>query len=643
MLALTTAILAAVAVSPLWRRRPRAAGGRLAAVVLSLVAAAVAVCAFMAPNEPPPPATTRPHEVAADGYVGSRSCRACHPDQHASWHASYHRTMTQVLDRRALVPQFDRLELDWFGAPVLLEWRRDRLWTRFERRGRNPALVERPIEQITGSHHLQVLWYSTGVGRELAPLPLCYHLAEAIWLPVTAVFVLPPDRRDPPEPGAWSQSCQACHATHARPRIEPGHNDTEVAEFGIACEACHGPGRDHVAANRDPLRRFRQRRAGSDDTIVEPGALPPARSAQVCGHCHSVSIVRQEYAAAWREHGSPFRPGADLDATHLVIDADDRDAPELRRELQSNPQFFASAFWPDGEVRLSGREYSGLRRSPCYTHGDRSRQLDCTSCHRLHPEPGTDLDAWRDDQLAPGMRGNAACTQCHPALREPAALAAHTRHAPDSAGSVCYDCHMPHTSFGLLKASRSHTITSPSVRVELATGRPNACNQCHLDRTLQWTNEHLHAGWGIAPAPLDADQRDVAAAARWLLAGDAAQRALAAWSCGWPTAQATAGTDWMAPYLARLLDDPYYAVRFQAVRGLRAVGSGPAAALRGYDFLAEPAAARPFADRVTDAWRRASADLRPRPALLLGDGGLVQEAFARLHARRDDRPVYIAE
>ncbi len=131
----------------------------------------------------------------------------------------------------------------------------------------------------------------------------------------------------------------------------------------------------------------------------------------MCGHCHSVSILRQAHFESWRDHGSPFRPGGDLQSTHLTIGATDRDAPELRAELQKNPDFFASAFWSDCEVRLSGREFSGLRQSPCYTHGDTSRQLDCTSCHALHTADGGAPAAWRDDQLRDGMRGNAACTR----------------------------------------------------------------------------------------------------------------------------------------------------------------------------------------------------------------------------------------
>jgi hypothetical protein len=236
--------------------------------------------------------------------------------------------------------------------------------------------------------------------------------------------------------------------------------------------------------------------------------------------------------------------------------------------------------------------------------------------------------------------GNAACTQCHEQLAAPEALRAHTHHAPDSIGSRCYDCHMPHTSVGLMKTSRSHTIDSPDVKTELATGRPNACNLCHLDRTLQWTAERLAAGWGVAMPELDEDQRSVAAGVRWLLTGDAGLRLIAAANFGQPAAQEAAGRDWMAPFLARVLDDPYYVVRFRAAVTLRGLGYDDA--LTGFVHTADAAAAQRFVDTSMAAWQ-ARGPLPPRPELLLDAKGLQQPRFAALYARRDNRAIYLAE
>jgi formate-dependent nitrite reductase cytochrome c552 subunit len=88
-----------------------------------------------------------------------------------------------------------------------------------------------------------------------------------------------------------------------------------------------------------------------------------------------------------------------------------------------------------------------------------------------------------DDQLKPGMLGSAACTQCHGEARFTTRIGEHTFHKVDSSGSECLNCHMPHTTYALLKGIRSHQIESPRVRASARYGVPNACNLCHLDRT----------------------------------------------------------------------------------------------------------------------------------------------------------------
>ena len=54
----------------------------------------------------------------------------------------------------------------------------------------------------------------------------------------------------------------------------------------------------------------------------------------------------------------------------------------------------------------------------------------------------------RAHQLRPRMEGNQACVQCHTAFE--AKLEEHTHHRAMSTGSLCYNCHLPHTTYGLL-------------------------------------------------------------------------------------------------------------------------------------------------------------------------------------------------
>jgi hypothetical protein len=128
---------------------------------------------------------------------------------------------------------------------------------------------------------------------------------------------------------------------------------------------------------------------------------------------------------------------------------------------------------------------------------------------------------------------------------------------------------MPHTTYGLLKTIRSHQISSPSVQATVATGRPNACNLCHLDKTLGWTADYLDRWYGVSRPSLGDDDASVAASVLWLLKGDAGQRAIVAQAMGWPPAQQASGSAWLAPYLALTQKDPYDAVRLIASRSLR--------------------------------------------------------------------------
>lgn len=209
------------------------------------------------------------------------------------------------------------------------------------------------------------------------------------------------------------------------------------------------------------------------------------------------------------------------------------------------------------------------------------------------------------------------------------------------------NCHMPHTSYGLLKAIRSHEIDVPDVGVTLTTGRPNACTLCHLDRSLGWAADHLTEWYG-QPRPVLADEQErVAASVVELLRGDAGHRALVAWSFGWDAARSASSIDgagsWSVPLLAELLVDPYDAVRFIAERSLRQTLAGVDFE---YDFVASLPQREAARGRVLANWQvHADRRLPPEPTAvgLWADGSRDEESVRRWLAARDDRPVFLNE
>jgi len=561
----------------------------------------------------------RPQEVLKDGYVSSQSCVDCHPNQHESWHASYHRTMTQVATPETVIGRFDGSQVKVDALQAEFDRRGDEFWVKMFPVGGKE--IEQPVVMTTGSHHQQAYWMSTGWQRQLSMVPFVYIRDADRWFPRRAIFLKPPGAQaDALHKGRWNNTCIACHTTHGDPAISASGIQTKVAEFGIACEACHGPGENHM--------RFHQESSSSEateiakDDIVNPSSLSHMRNAEVCGQCHSTFA---DDLASFSAGGDQYRPGDALWETrdHAGLQKDD------------------SQFWKDGMVRVSGREFNGLVDTPCYQRGT----MTCLSCHSMHQEE-TDtrpLTEWANDQLRVDALGNDACLQCHKEFSEQDALTAHTHHAADSSGSLCYNCHMPHTSYGLLKAIRSHQISSPDVHVDLSTGRMNACNLCHLDKTLGWTAEHLQSWYGSESPPLDEEQQKISAAVLQLLTGDAGQRALVAWHLGWPDAQEISGTDWIAPQLSVLLEDPYDAVRYIANRALLT--------LAGYthwsfDFLAPQETRAEAREEVVSIWNRLRENSieEPDPAVLLdAEGRLEKELQQKLLLRRSNREVYLRE
>ncbi|HTQ05756.1 MAG TPA: hypothetical protein VMI54_17960, partial [Polyangiaceae bacterium] len=272
--------------------------------------------------------------------------------------------------------------------------------------------------------------------------------------------------------------------------------------------------------------------------------------------------------------------------------------------------------------------------------GHGSGRISCLSCHSMHEsEP--------DDQLRRGQSLDSACTHCH--ANEGARVAEHTHHAPGSSGSACVSCHMPYTSYALLGAIRSHRIDSPSALATAENGRPNACNLCHLDRTLAWTAGAL-AKWYPPVAPTHAADDDVrqreralasttARAVEELLSGDAATRAVAAAAFARNDAERTTDGAWEARVLAELLDDPYAAVRKVACDALRRT---PNFVQFPCDFEADASARRAARAAVIERAARLANGARPGFIHDASDVPL-DERIRRLEALRDDRSMTISE
>ena len=582
-------------------------------IVGALVGAAVlAATVFIRPQTDAEMIGSIPQQVRGEkGFVSSDACRSCHPSHHSSWHDSYHRTMTQIASPKSVLAPFNDIQLTSGNRSFELKRRGDEYWIRA------PRFRDARVVMTTGSHHLQAYWVKGRRNRDVFLFPWVFHISSNRWMPFEHSFLVDPKSKQATL--RWNDNCIVCHSVDGRPKLDfRGSLETEVAEFGIACESCHGPGQDHIRKHQNPFTRYQRQRDGQpDSSIINPARLSHRVTSQICGQCHSNFVHEPPPSKFWGD-GPTYRAGGELTKTRRLV---------LFAEQKNERNPFHGSYWNEGTPRIGGREYLGLIASPCFQRG----KMSCLSCHSMHTSDP-------NDQLAARMDGNHACTQCHQKISDN--LESHTHHKSSSSGSRCYNCHMPHTSYALFKGIRSHRIVSPST-ANLKSDRPNACNLCHLDRSLKWTADQLVKWYDMPKVNLNADQQSTAASLLWLLKGDAAQRVVTAWNMGQPWAHEVSQATWQAPFLAQLLEDPYSAVRFVAHEALRKL---PGFQQFRYDFIGSTGQRAQARENALAIWRRRKIKVRNPHSILMNERGALNEDKIRaLLKQRNDKPTTLPE
>ena len=605
-------------------------------------------------QEPPPP-----EDQTASRPVSAVGCAKCHESHYTSWQRTFHRTMTREATPENVKADFDDAVHDYQGVTSKMSRVGDQFFmdmidpewiaqmanegVPLDKAGPAPRRMT-SVDRLVGSHWFQQMLHRDEQGRYVR-LPLLYHIVEKRWMHINGAFLAPDTTAFHTNAAVWNETCVFCHNTRAiknpqpRPGETPGYR-TEVGELGISCEACHGAGERHVRAHQNPARRLAQHYSGeADPTIVNPARLAGERADDICARCHAGDRPRliawnpttyadpylagRELARFW------YRPFSEVENLRLEVDGD---AAVSNRPARPGP--LDGRFWGDGTPLTTATEYQGLKLSACYEDGH--GKMSCLSCHSMHQSDP-------NHQVKDGMRTNAACYACHESYRT--RLVEHTHHAEGSQGSLCYNCHMPYQVYSLLDIHRSHRITIPRVRDSLGTGKPHACNLCHLDKSLGWTQEQLVKWYPTTtkPEPLSDDDRTLASSLLHLVQGDARRRAVVAGAFSWPPAQAASGRDWPVLLLTRTLEhERYDAVRYSAHKALRSLHGSLASDYNFQGTAAERAA------QLRGLRLKLEGTTRPDhgryPYLPLTDAGLfADDVFDRLLRTRNDPDVFINE
>ena len=383
-----------------------------------------------------------------DAFAGSASCRECHETFYTLWSTSHHGLAMQPVDET-----FARKNLTAQTNAIMIGK------SRFRTDAAAREVIEEgpdgnrsyPIVHALGGKNIYYLLTPLERGR-LQVLPLAYDVHIKEWFDAAGSMVR--HFTDGSEDAAlhwqdpqltFNTACFGCHVSQIAKNydLKTDTYHTVWREPGINCEACHGPGAEHIRV----CKAAPTNQPPADLKLISMKTMTRVQSDETCATCH----------AKMRPITAGFTPGDRFFDHYDLVTFENHD------------------FYPDGRDLGENYTYTLWLTSPCVQAG----RLDCVHCH-------TSSGRYR----FAGKNTNQACLPCHQARVENATE--HTRHKADSKGNHCVSCHMPMTTFARMRRS-DHSLRPPTPAVTQAFKSPNACNLCHTDKDARWADGCVRA------------------------------------------------------------------------------------------------------------------------------------------------------
>lgn len=475
---------------------------------LGLPALFVALAALAACTRQAPPSLSAAANTQPATFVGSAKCASCHTVQANAWQASQHRQAMQPATAATVLGDFENARFMHGGNTTRFAQRDGHYFVTTD--GPDGEAAEFEVKYTFGVDPLQQYLVELPRGR-LQALPLAWDTRPADAGGQRWFHLYPQESLRAGDPlhwtgyqQTWNFMCADCHSTDLRKQYDETTDTyaTRWSEISVGCEACHGPGSNHVAWAAAPQHHAAAGTFGlqvalnerRDVTWSRHATGVPVRSTprvsereiEVCGRCHSRrSQLTDEVTAADSLH----------DGFRVAL---------LEPGL----------YWPDGQMRDEVFNYGSFQQSRMHAAG-----VTCSDCHEPHSG-------------RPRFDGDATCLQCHEAKL---ATPAHHFHATESPGARCTACHMPTTTYMEVDARHDHSFRIPRPDLSVSLGTPNACTACHADRNAEWAAKSIRAhhpqplpgyqSFGSAFAALERGEAGAAAGVA-AIAGDAAQPAI---------------------------------------------------------------------------------------------------------------------
>jgi predicted CXXCH cytochrome family protein len=420
-----------------------------------------------------------PAFFAAPAFVGSETCASCHAAEAGLWQRSQHNYAMQHATDASVLGDFNDAGFDYFGVHSRF-FRQDGKFF-VETDGPNGKLAAFEAKYTFGIDPLQQYLVEFPDGR-LQALPLAWDTRPKEKGGQRWFHLYPNEEIRHDDVLHWTKlnqnwnfMCAGCHSTGVRKNYDAAHDRfaTRFAEIGVGCEACHGEGSRHAAWAReqagwwpfgkhdDPAKgllvRFDERNGvtwSRDPTTGMPRrSVAPAilrKEVETCGLCHARGGAFSE----------DWVPGRWLSDTHVVS------------------LFARGLLQADGQMRdvEETYNYAAFKQSKMFAMG-----VTCSDCHDPHSAV----------LRAPG---DGVCSQCHAPDRY--ATAVHRHHDEANPSLSCASCHMPARTYMVVDRRHDHSFRVPRPDLSAKLGTPNACNDCHTDKSADWAASAIEQWYG---------------------------------------------------------------------------------------------------------------------------------------------------
>jgi len=400
-------------------------------------------------------------------FIGKERCIDCHKIEYNQWEQSDHRKAMDVATDSSVLGNFNNSKFVSLNGKETLFFKKDgKFFVKTEGVGGNIEAYE--ITHTFGYTPLQQYLIPFEDGKYQC-LPIAWNTEKSEWFSLPDMIY--PDENLTPSNWLywtnggqnWNGMCAECHSTNLKKNYDPIKKtfNTTYSEINVSCESCHGPGSAHEDwANLPEMARSTENNLG---LIVKTSGINNREYVELCTRCH-----------ARRSQFSDFEHG--------------------RNDLLDSmlPTLINESYHPDGQILEEDYVYGSFIQSKMFDN-----DVQCNDCHNVHT-----------GKLV--LEDNALCAQCH--RTDVYDTKEHHFHKEKEEvgipiilkdkkievgeGALCIKCHMPGQYYMGVDYRPDHSIRVPRPDLTISIGTPNACNDCHADKSPKWADEYITKWYG---------------------------------------------------------------------------------------------------------------------------------------------------